>query len=103
MSRVAVIGGGVVGLCTAISLRTRGADITVHDDPAGPPGARTWNCGWLAPSHCHPLPSRAALLRSARWLLSREPAPLSIRPEPRLARWLLGFAWSSRGRPHAHG
>ena len=103
MSRVVVIGGGVIGLCAGISLRARGVDVTVYDDPTGPPGASAWNCGWLAPSHCHPLPSPESFRRSTRWLLSREAAPLSIRPEPRLARWLLGFAWSSRSGPHARG
>ena len=47
MTRVGIIGGGVIGLCAGISLRTRGFDVTIVDDTAGPPGASTWNCGWL--------------------------------------------------------
>ncbi|CAN5839936.1 FAD-dependent oxidoreductase [soil metagenome] len=101
-SRIVVIGGGVIGLCSAIALRQRGAEVTLYDGRTDPPGASAWNCGWVAPSHCHPLPGPESLRRSLRWLLSRD-APLSIAPDPRLARWLLRFAWASRHGPHARG
>nr|WP_255396344.1 FAD-dependent oxidoreductase [Kocuria sp. CNJ-770] len=36
MSRVAVVGAGIVGLATAHALRARGADVTLYE--SGPPG-----------------------------------------------------------------
>jgi D-amino-acid dehydrogenase len=101
-SRVVVVGGGVIGLSCAIALRQRGAEVTLFAGRTDPPGASAWNCGWVAPSHCHPLPGPESLRRSLRWLLSRD-APLSIAPDPRLGRWLLRFAWASRRGTHARG
>lgn len=100
--RVVVVGGGVIGLCSAIAMRQRGAEVTLYAARTDPPGASAWNCGWVAPSHCHPLPGPESLRRSLRWLASRD-APLSIAPDPRLARWLLRFTLASRRGPHARG
>ena len=50
MTRVAVVGGGVIGLAIAAELLRRGADVTVHDPaPAGADGAWHVAAGMLAP------------------------------------------------------
>ena len=49
MSRVVVVGAGVVGLCTAWSLQRRGHEVLVLDG-ASPRDAASWgNAGWLVP------------------------------------------------------
>ncbi|WP_424964841.1 FAD-dependent oxidoreductase [Dinoroseobacter sp. S375] len=45
MSRFAVLGAGVAGLCVATELAARGAQVTLHD-PAGGPGGH--GCSWWA-------------------------------------------------------
>ncbi|WP_433793340.1 glycine oxidase ThiO [Actinoplanes sp. CA-252034] len=48
--RVAVVGGGIIGLAIAAELLCRGADVTVHDPaPAGTDGAWHVAAGMLAP------------------------------------------------------
>jgi glycine oxidase len=50
MTRVAVVGGGVIGLSVAAELLERGADVTVYDPaPAGTDGAWHVAAGMLAP------------------------------------------------------
>jgi glycine oxidase len=50
MTRVAVVGGGIIGLAIAAELLNRGADITVHDPaPDGSDGAWHVAAGMLAP------------------------------------------------------
>lgn len=43
--KVTVLGGGVMGLCAAVQLAGRGADVVLHD-PAGAPGPH--HCSWWA-------------------------------------------------------
>ncbi|GIE33448.1 putative thiamine biosynthesis oxidoreductase ThiO [Actinoplanes italicus] len=50
MTRVAVVGGGIIGLAVAAELLGRGADVTVHDpSPEGTDGAWHVAAGMLAP------------------------------------------------------
>ncbi|MFC7530420.1 glycine oxidase ThiO [Actinoplanes sp. GCM10030250] len=50
MSRVAVVGGGIIGLAIAAELLRRGADVTVYDpSPDGTDGAWHVAAGMLAP------------------------------------------------------
>jgi D-amino-acid dehydrogenase len=93
VTTIVVAGGGIIGLCAAVALRDRGAEVTVLD--AGPPGegASARNCGWITPLHSVPMPGPGVLGTSLRWLM-RPGSPLFIQPrlDPRLALWLLRFA-----------
>ena len=96
--RVAVVGAGVVGLCTALSLARRDVEVVVFDpaDPGSGPSAT--NAGWIVPSLAGPLPGPGLLARSLTWLLRRD-SPLWIRPrlDPRFIR----FLWTFRGHMNA--
>lgn len=65
MTRMVVVGAGLVGLATAYFARQRGADVLVLDRRQVGSGASLGNAGWLAPSLSAPLPApglpRAAL------------------------------------------
>ncbi|WP_418058825.1 NAD(P)/FAD-dependent oxidoreductase [Pimelobacter simplex] len=80
-SDVVVIGGGVIGLSTALHLRLGGAEVTLVE--AGPigAGASRRNAGWLVPSMCEPVPSPAGLRTALRWL-GRRGGPLKVGFEP---------------------
>ncbi|MCY3598784.1 MAG: FAD-dependent oxidoreductase [Gemmatimonadetes bacterium] len=90
--RVAVIGGGVIGLCVAHYLERRGAEVVLveRDEVGG--GCSKGNGGWVCPSISRPLPAPGLTLTSLRWML-RSDSPLYIKPSamPRLMGWLWAF------------
>ena len=92
MQSVVVVGGGIIGLCTAFALQRRGVAVTVLD--AGPveQAASHVNAGWVTPSLAAPVPSPGLIGTSLRWML-RSDSPLYIRPrlDPAFLRWTLGF------------
>jgi D-amino-acid dehydrogenase len=89
---VAVVGGGVIGLCTAYSLARRGTRVTVVDKGRVGGGCSHANGGWICPSIADPLPSPAIRANSLGMLL-RSDSPLYVRPAslPLLASWLTRF------------
>jgi D-amino-acid dehydrogenase len=92
LSRVVVVGAGVIGLACAYSLRKRGRDVILLDK--GEPGGACskGNAGWITPSISAPIPSPGLTLASLRWLLQSD-SPLYVSPAavPGLARWLWRF------------
>lgn len=98
MPRVAVVGGGVIGLCVARSLALRGADVTVVDrDRCG--AAASWgNAGWVTPGLAAPIPGPGVIGQSLRWMLDPE-SPFLIRPrlEAAFLTWGLRF-WRASSR-----
>lgn len=94
MSKVAVIGGGVIGLCSAYSLAEKGFEVTVIDPGEGP-STSTVNAGMIVPSHIIPLAAPGMVGVGLRMML-RPRSPLWIRPrlDRELFRWGLRFAKS---------
>lgn len=94
MPKVAVIGGGVIGLCSAYSLAEKGFDVTVIDPGEGP-STSTVNAGMIVPSHIIPLAAPGMVGVGLRMML-RPRSPLWIRPrlDRELFRWGLRFAKS---------
>lgn len=94
---VAIIGGGVIGVASAVELARRGAQVTVLERDRVGHGCSYGNAGWLTPSQAVPLANPAMLLKSIKWMLDPE-SPLYIQPslDPALVRWLLGFLLASR-------
>src|SRR5215217_3433113 len=92
MQSVVVVGGGIIGLCTAFALHRRGVAVTVLD--AGPTehAASHVNAGWIVPTLAAPVPSPGLIATSLRWMLHSD-SPLYIRPrlDPAFLRWTLGF------------
>ena len=91
---VAVIGGGVVGLCCAAELLRAGHRVTLVEPGAfgGRHGASYGNGAWLSPASVVPM-SVPGLWRRVPGFLADPLGPLAIRPAalPRLAPWLLRF------------
>lgn len=90
---VLVIGGGAVGLATALALAADGRKPCVLEAGTAGCGASHGNCGTITPSHAPPLAAPGMVLQAMRWMLTPG-APLYIKPrlDPALWRWLLGFA-----------
>ena len=92
MPRVAVVGGGVVGLACAWELRRRGADVVVLERGAVGAGVSRGNTGWVSPSLTYPLPAPGMVREGLRQLVTRGEA-FVLRPslDPGFARWLWSF------------
>ena len=89
---VVVIGGGLIGLTSALALHERGASVTLVDRAALGSGAARGNAGFLCPTLLSPLPGPGMLRIAAHALITRD-GPLRIRPRavPSMLRWGIGF------------
>jgi D-amino-acid dehydrogenase len=95
--RVAIVGGGVVGLCCAWSLRRRGAQVTILERGRCGEGASWGNAGWITPILSAPVPAPGVMRQAAGWMLDPE-SPLYVRPSlhPAFLRWSYAFARACR-------
>lgn len=96
--RVAIVGGGVIGLACAWYLRRRGAEVTVLERDELGMAASRGNAGWISPGLSNPLPAPGVTLQALRWM-PRSDSPFLLRPrlDPEFAAWLWRF-WRSSGR-----
>lgn len=104
-ARIAVIGAGIIGACTAAELVDRGYRVTLFDrGEPGRDGASRGNAGQIIPSLIHPL-AYPGIWRDVPRLLVSPESPLAIAPShlPRLIPWLLRFLASSRPSAHEAG
>lgn len=90
--RVAIVGGGVIGLSCAWWLRDGGAEVTVIERGRCGDGASRGNTGWITPGLAAPLAAPGATAQALRWMLRPDgPFRLHPRADPRLAAWLWRF------------
>lgn len=90
--RVAVVGGGAVGLSCAYELTRRGADVVVLERDRVGEGCSLGNTGWICPSLSAPLPAPGIMGAAVRGML-RPGSPVLIRPlfGPAFLRWSWRF------------
>ena len=87
--RVVVVGGGVIGLCSAYYALKRGFSVTVVErEPEGGDNCSTGNAGMIVPSHFTPLAAPGMMAKGLRWMFNPR-SPFFVRPrlDPALARW----------------
>ncbi|MGA0558539.1 NAD(P)/FAD-dependent oxidoreductase [Larkinella sp. VNQ87] len=90
MKHVGIIGGGVIGLCSAYYLEKAGYQVTVFDRNALTDGCSFGNAGMIVPSHIIPLAQPGMVAKGMRMLL-RSTSPFYIKP--RLNADLLRWGW----------
>lgn len=97
MARVVVVGGGVVGICSALHLQADGHDVIVLDHGEPGEGASWASCGYIAVSEVVPLSKPGTLRFAPKWLLDSE-GPLALRPGSLLSvlPWFLRFVRNAR-------
>lgn len=91
--KIAILGGGVVGVTTAWYLSGKGHDVVVFDRQSGPALETSFaNGGQISVSHAEPWANPRTPLKALRWL-GREDAPLlfRLRPDPALLAWTARF------------
>jgi D-amino-acid dehydrogenase len=100
MSEVLIIGGGVIGVCTAYELAKRGAKVSLIEQGEIGSGASYGNGGLIVPSHCVPLAAPGVPLQGLKWMFNPE-SPFYIKPHFsfEFLEWMLLFAYASRRGP----
>lgn len=77
--KIAVLGGGVIGVTTAWALARKGAEVTVLDRQPGVALETSYaNAGQVSPGYATPWAAPGIPLKAMRWLFQRH-APLAIR------------------------
>src|SRR5690554_4557513 len=90
---VVIVGGGVIGLATALALLEQGRSVRVLDAGQVGAGSSHGNCGTITPSHAAPLAAPGTIAQALRWMLTPD-APFYLKPrfDPVLWGWMLRFA-----------
>jgi D-amino-acid dehydrogenase len=96
--KVAVVGGGVVGLCIAYDFARAGVDVVVLEDEACGGGASSGNAGWITPVLSAPIPA-PGVMTDALWSMARSGSPLALRPQLRPAFWTWCWRFARSSRP----
>ena len=94
--KIVIIGGGIIGLCTAYYLNEKGHNVTIVDKSDMSSGTSYVNAGYLSPSHLIPLASPDSLKNGLKWMFDSK-SPLYIKPRFSLSllNWMYAFAKSS--------
>ena len=97
MKTIIVIGGGIIGLCTAEKLLSEGYSVTLVEKSHIAAGASYGNAGGIAFSEVMPMASKSIILQGTRWLLDKD-GPFSVVPQdlPQTMGWLIRFALAAR-------
>ncbi|WP_452229649.1 NAD(P)/FAD-dependent oxidoreductase [Lacinutrix sp. MEBiC02404] len=90
--KVVIIGGGIIGLCSAYYLQKEGFQITIIDQSNLDSGASYVNAGYLSPSHLVPLSAPGVMKKGLKWMLDSS-SPLYIKPrlDVDFFKWTLAF------------
>ncbi len=103
MTRIAIIGAGIVGICCAIALADQGHEVALID--RSDPGQQTsrWNAGVLATSSIIPLNNPGIFANLPRLLMGRHPGfRLDIGAATKLLPWAVRFLNNSRTARSEH-
>ena len=97
MSEVTVIGGGIIGVCCALSLQRQGIGTTLIERGDIGGEATLGNCALMARSEIVPLSKPGVMKKLPGWILDSE-GPLAVRPGhlPTAIPWLLKFLRNAR-------
>ncbi|APG65382.1 amino acid dehydrogenase [Tenacibaculum todarodis] len=91
MKHCIVIGGGIIGLCSAYYLQKEGHQVTVIDKSNFSSGASYVNAGYITPSHFIPLAAPGMINKGIKWMFNSS-SPFYIKP--RLNSDFLKWTWA---------
>lgn len=97
MKSCAIIGGGVVGLCSAYYLAKEGHEVTIIDQSDFKNGCSFGNAGMIVPSHVIPLAQPGMIAQGMKWMFDSK-SPFYVKP--RLSKEL--FSWGVSFYKHAN-
>jgi D-amino-acid dehydrogenase len=92
MKSIAIIGGGIIGLCTAYYLNNSGHKVTIYDKGDLNDNCSVGNAGMIVPSHIIPLAAPGMISKGLRWMFNSK-SPFYVRPRlsSNLIRWGMKF------------
>ncbi len=88
---VVIIGGGIIGLCSAYYLQKEGCAVTIIDQSGMTKGASFVNAGYITPSHIIPLSAPGMITKGLKWMFDTA-SPFYVKP--RLDKDFLQWAWA---------
>ena len=88
--KIHIIGGGVIGLCSAYYLRQAGHEVSVIDQGDFSEGCSFGNAGMVVPSHFVPLASPGVIAKGLKWMFQPS-SPFFIKPRLNIS--LLQWLW----------
>ncbi|WP_378179089.1 NAD(P)/FAD-dependent oxidoreductase [Aquimarina sp. SS2-1] len=91
MKNCVIIGGGIIGLCSAYFLQKEGHKVTIIDQSSMDFGASYVNAGYITPSHIIPLAAPGVMKKGLKWMFNPS-SPLFIKP--RLDIDFLQWSWA---------
>ena len=93
---VIIIGGGIIGLCSAYYLQQEGHQVTVIDKSDITSGASFVNSGYITPSHIIPLAAPGIITKGIKWMFNPS-SPFYIKPrlDKDFLQWSLNFKKSA--------
>ena len=90
--KIVVIGGGIIGLCSAYYLEKEGHQVTVVDQSNMDGGASYVNAGYLSPSHIIPISAPGVMKQGFRWMFDpSSPLYIKLRLDPDFLKWTYAF------------
>lgn len=90
MAHVGIVGGGIIGLCSAYYLQKAGHQVTLFDQTPIADGCSFGNAGMIVPSHIIPLAQPGMIAKGMRWML-KSTSPFYVKP--RLNKELMRWGW----------
>jgi D-amino-acid dehydrogenase len=99
MSKILIIGGGIMGLSSAYYLSKAGYEVTILDKGDLADNCSYGNAGMIVPSHFVPLAAPGMIKQGVRWMFSSK-SPFYVKPSlnPDLISWGLKFLKNANAR-----
>ena len=90
--KILIVGGGIIGICSAYYLSKSGHDVTIIDKYGMNSGASYVNAGYLSPGHIIPLAAPGVIKQGLKWMFNSS-SPFYIEPRINLDffKWLYAF------------
>lgn len=102
-AKIAIVGGGIIGLCIGLKMQQAGNKVTIFDKSGIGNGCSKGNAGHFATEQIFPLSTPSLLPQLPKMLLSPE-SPVAIRLQdiPKTFGWMVKFLWKARSKPTQH-
>lgn len=96
---VIIIGGGIIGLCSAYYLQKEGHKVTVIDKSDFTSGASYVNAGYIAPSHIISLAAPGMINKGIKWMFNPS-SPFYVKPrfDIDFLKWSIAFKKSATAK-----
>ncbi|MEO8515460.1 MAG: FAD-dependent oxidoreductase [Flavobacterium sp.] len=92
MKKISIVGGGIIGLCSAYYLAKEGYQVVVFDKSDLSDGCSYGNAGMIVPSHIVPLAQPGMIAQGIKWMFDSH-SPFYVKPRLSfdLMKWGLQF------------